>query len=333
MLLYYWFSFLFLLWRTCKDNRDKAFADCSIPQEKSNAEINAELDLSDVSADEADGDGSNPKGVEPALHYTLIITMRKLNLFCLIISDFIIHFLSCHCVACRAPSWTHVKLNLFLHRNRRTQSIDEVGVVWILYMNWYFFLLIFVGTCFFSIVKLVYAWGRLTNSLQILVGPIALLPRFWVSITNLPYFLKFASLTLWPNFFLLKNTGEPCFFILRFKKVKHGVKEAQYNTHQKQHLGTKLHSRLLPNNNDVPKNTPHLIPGRGEGGASGGTALTLQLSSEIGALLQAELVSLPCWGWHHQKYTCYGGSRLSKPPKMISEFSPLLVIPEVAMSA
>jgi hypothetical protein len=54
--------------------------------------INAELDLSDVSADEADGDGSNPKGFEPALHYTLIITMRKIELVCLIISDFIIHF-------------------------------------------------------------------------------------------------------------------------------------------------------------------------------------------------------------------------------------------------
>ncbi|TVU29724.1 hypothetical protein EJB05_21306 [Eragrostis curvula] len=74
--------------RTCKDNGDKAFGDCSIPQEKTNAEINAELELSDVSADEADGDGSNSK-------------------------------------ACRAPSWTHVRLNLFLHRNRRTQSIDE----------------------------------------------------------------------------------------------------------------------------------------------------------------------------------------------------------------
>lgn len=31
---------------------DKAFADCSIPQEKSNAEINAELELSDASGEE-----------------------------------------------------------------------------------------------------------------------------------------------------------------------------------------------------------------------------------------------------------------------------------------
>ncbi|RLN09371.1 uncharacterized protein C2845_PM11G07710 [Panicum miliaceum] len=73
---------------TCKDNGDKAFANCSIPQEKTNAEINAELNLSDVSADEADNDRSNSK-------------------------------------ACKAPSWTSIRSNLFLHRQRRTQSIDE----------------------------------------------------------------------------------------------------------------------------------------------------------------------------------------------------------------
>ncbi|KAM0840806.1 hypothetical protein ACQ4PT_059408 [Festuca glaucescens] len=73
---------------TCKDNQDKTFAGCSIPQEKTNAEINAELDLSDASADEADNDGSNSK-------------------------------------ASRAPSWTHARTNSFLHRNRRNQSIDE----------------------------------------------------------------------------------------------------------------------------------------------------------------------------------------------------------------
>lgn len=31
---------------------DKAFANCSIPQEKSNAEINAELEISDESGEE-----------------------------------------------------------------------------------------------------------------------------------------------------------------------------------------------------------------------------------------------------------------------------------------
>jgi hypothetical protein len=59
----------FLLWRTCKDNGDKAFANCSIPQEKTNAEINAELDLSDASADEADDDRSNPKGFETSAFF------------------------------------------------------------------------------------------------------------------------------------------------------------------------------------------------------------------------------------------------------------------------
>nr|CAB3450032.1 unnamed protein product [Digitaria exilis] len=74
---------------TCMDNEDKAFANCSIPQEKTNAEINAELDLSDVSADEADNSASNSR------------------------------------VAVKAPSWTSIRSNLFLHRHRSTQSIDE----------------------------------------------------------------------------------------------------------------------------------------------------------------------------------------------------------------
>lgn len=38
--------------RTCKDNNDKAFSDCLTPQEKTNAEINAELQISDVSCEE-----------------------------------------------------------------------------------------------------------------------------------------------------------------------------------------------------------------------------------------------------------------------------------------
>lgn len=48
----------FLLQRTCNDNLDKRFADCSIPQEMSNADINAELDLSDYSCEDDDCDGS-----------------------------------------------------------------------------------------------------------------------------------------------------------------------------------------------------------------------------------------------------------------------------------
>ena len=47
----YFYVILSLL-RTCKDNKDKTFADCSIPQEKTNAEINAELEISDDSSEE-----------------------------------------------------------------------------------------------------------------------------------------------------------------------------------------------------------------------------------------------------------------------------------------
>lgn len=44
---------------------DKAFADCSIPQEKTNAEINAELDISDASCEEDVCNAqSTRKGVE-----------------------------------------------------------------------------------------------------------------------------------------------------------------------------------------------------------------------------------------------------------------------------
>ncbi|KAF3337736.1 histone-lysine N-methyltransferase ASHH2-like isoform X2 [Carex littledalei] len=70
---------------TCKDNADKAFADCSIPQEKSNAEINAELEISDGSGDEG------PSSLGPA-------------------------------------PFTPLKMNLFLHRHRRSQTIDEIMV-------------------------------------------------------------------------------------------------------------------------------------------------------------------------------------------------------------
>lgn len=40
------------LLRTCQDNADKDFADCSIPQEKTNSEINEELELSEGSCEE-----------------------------------------------------------------------------------------------------------------------------------------------------------------------------------------------------------------------------------------------------------------------------------------
>lgn len=43
---------------------DKAFSDCSTPQEKSNADINAELEISDASGEEdASGSRLNYKGL------------------------------------------------------------------------------------------------------------------------------------------------------------------------------------------------------------------------------------------------------------------------------
>ncbi|XVE55272.1 hypothetical protein DITRI_Ditri03aG0145500 [Diplodiscus trichospermus] len=68
----------------CADNVDRAFADCSIPQEKSNADINAELGISD--AEEDGGDVPSPS-----------------------------HF------------W-RTDSNQFLHRGRKTQTIDEIMV-------------------------------------------------------------------------------------------------------------------------------------------------------------------------------------------------------------
>ncbi|XP_019702782.1 uncharacterized protein [Elaeis guineensis] len=85
---------------TCKDNTDKAFADCSILQEKTNAEINAELEISDVSCDE---DFSN---IQPCSKGTGISKLK----------------------ASQQASWMLIKSNLFLHRKRKTQTIDEIMV-------------------------------------------------------------------------------------------------------------------------------------------------------------------------------------------------------------
>ncbi|XP_057490499.1 histone-lysine N-methyltransferase ASHH2-like [Actinidia eriantha] len=85
---------------TCKDNMDKGFADCSIPQEKSNSEINAELEISDASCEE-DGSNSrsNSKRLEP--RYSTV-----------------------H----QQSTWMLIRSNMFLHRNRKKQTIDEIMV-------------------------------------------------------------------------------------------------------------------------------------------------------------------------------------------------------------
>ncbi|XP_057795670.1 histone-lysine N-methyltransferase ASHH2 isoform X2 [Salvia miltiorrhiza] len=82
---------------TCKDNTDKDFADCSIPQEKSDSDINEELEISDGSCEE------DARG-----------TFFKLN------PD--------RSKVAQQSSWTLIKSNLFLHRSRKTQTIDEVMV-------------------------------------------------------------------------------------------------------------------------------------------------------------------------------------------------------------
>ncbi|XP_011074812.1 histone-lysine N-methyltransferase ASHH2 isoform X1 [Sesamum indicum] len=82
---------------TCKDNMDKDFADCSIPQEKSNSEINEELEISDASCEEDACDAllkSSPDQSKVA----------------------------------QQSSWSLIKSNLFLHRSRKNQTIDEVMV-------------------------------------------------------------------------------------------------------------------------------------------------------------------------------------------------------------
>ncbi|CAA0840805.1 Unknown protein [Striga hermonthica] len=81
---------------TCKDNSDKDFADCSIPQEKSDSEINKELEISD-----ADEDAYN------ALQKSIQIRSQAVQ---------------------KPPSWSLIRSNLFLHRSRKTQTIDEVMV-------------------------------------------------------------------------------------------------------------------------------------------------------------------------------------------------------------
>lgn len=86
---------------TCKENVDKDFADCSIPQEKSNSEINAELEISDASCEEDSCHGGfSPKQLQPN------------NPF----GDQ------------EQSSWRLIRSNMFMQRNRKSQTIDEIMV-------------------------------------------------------------------------------------------------------------------------------------------------------------------------------------------------------------
>ncbi|KAL5776836.1 hypothetical protein ACOSP7_009762 [Xanthoceras sorbifolium] len=86
----------------CKDNMDKAYADCSISQEKTNEDINAELGLSDCEEDVSDGLlNHNGSGKD----------------------------LDCRSIAAVPGSaFRRIHSNVFLHRSRKTQTIDEIMV-------------------------------------------------------------------------------------------------------------------------------------------------------------------------------------------------------------
>jgi len=116
-------------WRTCKDNQDQAFADCSIPQEKSNAEINAELQISDEE-DGRDGNlGSKGGGIRHAIGLCLIYAgefdaYQVVLLSWVLTFTFVFHV--CPVAASQPSTWMLIKSNLFLHRSRKTQTMDEV---------------------------------------------------------------------------------------------------------------------------------------------------------------------------------------------------------------
>ncbi|KAE9608947.1 putative histone-lysine N-methyltransferase [Lupinus albus] len=86
---------------TCKDNGDKTFADCTIPQEMSNAEINAELGISDE--EDAYDDSKNYKQLE----YRQPSVSQESNFSC-------------------------ISTNEFLHRSHKTQTIDEHVMMYVL---------------------------------------------------------------------------------------------------------------------------------------------------------------------------------------------------------
>ncbi|KAL2610014.1 hypothetical protein R1flu_028587 [Riccia fluitans] len=87
---------------SCRDNPNPDFADCSIPQEKSNAEINAELQISEISGseDEDDNDGIESKLME-------IGTRGAEN---------------------KPAVWKMIRRNIFRHRRAKTQGSDEVMI-------------------------------------------------------------------------------------------------------------------------------------------------------------------------------------------------------------
>ncbi|KAH7424119.1 hypothetical protein KP509_12G090900 [Ceratopteris richardii] len=83
----------------CKDNPNKKFADCAVPQEKTNIEINRELNLSEVSFCE-EGDEKNPAIDSASMND--IEHQSQLQ-----------------------STWTLIKHNIFQHRQRKVETLDE----------------------------------------------------------------------------------------------------------------------------------------------------------------------------------------------------------------
>eukprot|EP00252_Welwitschia_mirabilis_P017251 TRINITY_DN3823_c0_g1_i1.p1 TRINITY_DN3823_c0_g1~~TRINITY_DN3823_c0_g1_i1.p1 ORF type:complete len:1400 (-),score=307.70 TRINITY_DN3823_c0_g1_i1:652-4425(-) len=88
---------------TCRDNVDKRFADCSIPQEKSDDEINQAIGYSEIS----NGENDIVNG-----QVDLVLRHAELN-------DVTVQTKNC---------WTLIKQSIYTHRKRKQLSHDEVMV-------------------------------------------------------------------------------------------------------------------------------------------------------------------------------------------------------------
>ncbi|KAG6542664.1 hypothetical protein Mapa_015899 [Marchantia paleacea] len=87
---------------SCRDNPNPDYADCSIPQEKSNAEINEELQISEVSVTE---EGDDKDGIDSKLME--IGTASGDN---------------------KPAVWKLIRRNIFHHRRTKAQGSDEIMV-------------------------------------------------------------------------------------------------------------------------------------------------------------------------------------------------------------
>uniref|UniRef100_A0A7I4BUC1 Uncharacterized protein n=1 Tax=Physcomitrium patens TaxID=3218 RepID=A0A7I4BUC1_PHYPA len=88
---------------SCKENPNKQFADCSIPQVKSNEEINRDLGISESSFCDEDEDGKEDETCDSRPMYNGIQENGQ-------------------------AVWTLIKRNIFKHRNQKHQDADEAMV-------------------------------------------------------------------------------------------------------------------------------------------------------------------------------------------------------------